>query len=176
MPVDVDDLTRAVMYEVLAHGGYSKVIETDDGTTALDLFKTNRVDLLITDIQRPDMCGVDLIHAVREIDPDIKVIVVSAADSHGRPIPTWRPHRHPLPAKTFRSARVRRHGRRGIRRRYFDYRLGRALWVVHGTRALDCTRDQDGDPYMFKLCVNHHLASRRYARRTPARGTLGTAR
>jgi CheY-like chemotaxis protein len=77
MLVDDVEVNRRVMYAMLVDRGYSKIIETGDGATALDLFKTNRVDLLITDIRRPGMDGVALIHAAREIDPDIKVIVVS---------------------------------------------------------------------------------------------------
>jgi DNA-binding NtrC family response regulator len=79
MLVDDDEITRRIMYAMLVDRGYSKVIETGDGATALDFFKTNSVDLLITDIRRPGMDGVALIHAVREIDPDIRVIVVSGA-------------------------------------------------------------------------------------------------
>lgn len=76
--VDDDDATRASMKMMLAKGGF-RVIQTGDGATALDIFSsgTEQVDLLITDIDRPGMDGVALIHAVREIDPDIKVIVVS---------------------------------------------------------------------------------------------------
>jgi DNA-binding NtrC family response regulator len=37
---------------------------------------------LITDIAHPGMDGVDLIRAVRKIDPDIKVIVVSGQLPH----------------------------------------------------------------------------------------------
>jgi hypothetical protein len=67
------------MRAFLEAGGYSEIIETGDGAAALDLFANGpkRIDLLITDIARPSMDGFALIRAVREIDPDIKVIVVS---------------------------------------------------------------------------------------------------
>jgi DNA-binding NtrC family response regulator len=41
-----------------------------------------RIDLLITDIAHPGMDGFALIRAVREIDPDIKVLVVSGQAVH----------------------------------------------------------------------------------------------
>jgi two-component system, cell cycle sensor histidine kinase and response regulator CckA len=80
--VDDTDFNRRLMREVLAHGGYSEIIETGDGATALDLFANGpkQIDLLITDIAHPGMDGVDLIRAVRKIDPDMKVIVVSGQD------------------------------------------------------------------------------------------------
>jgi len=75
--VDDDDPTRAGIRMMLGKGGYS-VIDTDDGATALDLFKTNKIDLLITDLERPGMDGAALIRAVRRIDPNAKILVVSA--------------------------------------------------------------------------------------------------
>lgn len=84
MVVEDDEISRELMRAFLAHGGYSEVIETGDGATALDLFTNGpkRIDLLITDIAHPGMDGVDLIRAVRKIDPDIKVIVVSGQLPH----------------------------------------------------------------------------------------------
>jgi DNA-binding NtrC family response regulator len=58
--------------------------QDDDGTTALDLF-VNRpkwIDLLITEITHPGIDGLALIRAVREIDPDVKVLVVSGQAVH----------------------------------------------------------------------------------------------
>jgi two-component system cell cycle sensor histidine kinase/response regulator CckA len=79
MLVDDADTSRQLMRAFLEEGGYSEIIETGDGATALDLFvnRPKRIDLLITDINRLGMDGVALIRAVRKIDPDINVIVVS---------------------------------------------------------------------------------------------------
>jgi two-component system cell cycle sensor histidine kinase/response regulator CckA len=84
MLVDDADMSRQLMRAFLETGGYSEIIETGDGTIALDLFVNGpkRIDLLITDIMHPGMDGVDLIRAVRKIDPDIKVIVVSGQLPH----------------------------------------------------------------------------------------------
>ena len=76
--VDDDDTTRIGIRMMLEKGGYRDIIDTDDGATALDLFKTNNIDLLITDLERPGMDGVALIRAVRRIDPNAKILVVSA--------------------------------------------------------------------------------------------------
>jgi DNA-binding NtrC family response regulator len=72
------------MREFLEASGYCEIIETGDGTTALDVFVSGpkRIDLLITDIAHPGMDGFALIRAVREIDPDIKVLVVSGQAVH----------------------------------------------------------------------------------------------
>jgi CheY-like chemotaxis protein len=60
MVADDDDTTRAAMKMMLVRSGYRVIETTDHGTKALDLFRTNRVDLLITDIQRPGMDGLTL--------------------------------------------------------------------------------------------------------------------
>jgi two-component system, cell cycle sensor histidine kinase and response regulator CckA len=88
MVVEDSEISRELMRAFLAHGGYSEVIETGNGATALDLFTNGpkRIDLLITDIAHPGMDGVDLIRAVRKIDPDIKVIVVSGQLPHNEDV------------------------------------------------------------------------------------------
>jgi DNA-binding response OmpR family regulator len=50
-----------------------------DGRRVLEHLKTNRPDLLITDIQMPAMSGLELIKQVREIKPTLPVITMSGA-------------------------------------------------------------------------------------------------
>lgn len=66
--IDDDEATRRSIQMMLGRSG-KRIIETADGATALDLFKANAINLLITDIERPGMDGVALIRAVREINP-----------------------------------------------------------------------------------------------------------
>ena len=47
---------------------------------ALELFKTQRPELLITDFNLPGMDGLSLIRRVKKIYPDIKVVVLSMHD------------------------------------------------------------------------------------------------
>jgi CheY-like chemotaxis protein len=79
MLIDDIETNRHLMRAFLEAGGYSEIIETGDGAAALDLFANGPkgIDLLITDIARPGMDGFALIRAVRQIDPDIKVMMVS---------------------------------------------------------------------------------------------------
>lgn len=52
-----------------------------DGTTsafeALEIIKTCSIDILITDIRMPGMNGIELIKTIRELNLDIKIIVLS---------------------------------------------------------------------------------------------------
>jgi two-component system nitrate/nitrite response regulator NarL len=47
---------------------------------ALNYFKSNQADMLITDFNMPGMDGLALIHAVKRILPSIKIIVLSMHD------------------------------------------------------------------------------------------------
>jgi YesN/AraC family two-component response regulator len=53
-----------------------------DGQEAFDLFKNSEMkfDLIITDINMPNLSGLDFVEKVRQIDEDIKIIIISAHD------------------------------------------------------------------------------------------------
>jgi len=48
-----------------------------NGRTGLELFKTHRPDIVITDINMPDISGVQMADKIREIKPETKFIVLS---------------------------------------------------------------------------------------------------
>ncbi len=54
--------------------------EAYNGLDALDFLRTNRVDLVLTDIRMPEMDGLELIRRASDLFPDIGFIVLSAFD------------------------------------------------------------------------------------------------
>lgn len=56
------------------------VFSTHRAEDALHYFKSNHADLLITDFNMPGMDGLTLIHTVKRILPNIKIIVLSMHD------------------------------------------------------------------------------------------------
>jgi len=64
----VDDMRsmRELVKSVLEKRGH-EVITQDDGNTALEYAQANRVDLVITDINMPNMTGLDLIGQLRNL-------------------------------------------------------------------------------------------------------------
>ena len=53
----------------------------DSGVTALEFMQKNRFDILITDINIPELNGIQLIRKVREsIDMDVPIILISGID------------------------------------------------------------------------------------------------
>jgi DNA-binding NtrC family response regulator len=56
------------------------VHSAENGTEALKLLREQRPDLILLDIGLPDISGMDLLKKVRETEPDITVIMVTAVD------------------------------------------------------------------------------------------------
>lgn len=78
----VDDFAtmRRIVKNILSQLGYKHIIEADDGTTALDILKQEKIDLIICDWNMPKMTGLDLLKHVRG-NPDmanIPFIMVTA--------------------------------------------------------------------------------------------------
>ncbi len=56
------------------------VITAAGGAQALELFETNNVDLLITDIMMPDIDGYELVQRLRALGKTVPVIMLTAKD------------------------------------------------------------------------------------------------
>jgi CheY-like chemotaxis protein len=73
-----DQMVGNVMDEVLTQAGYS-VARAACGTEALELCRSRgtSVDLVLSDVVMPDMRGPEMAKRVREILPDVKIILMS---------------------------------------------------------------------------------------------------
>lgn len=69
--------TRKVLREILEAEG-CEVIEATNGQEAVSKFQTERPDLVLLDVSMPEMDGLATLHAIKEIDSNAKVIMVSA--------------------------------------------------------------------------------------------------
>jgi len=65
MIVDDSKATRSMVAFTLRRAGY-EVMEAENGTQALAAIGTKRIDCLITDVNMPEMNGVDLVRRLRE--------------------------------------------------------------------------------------------------------------
>lgn len=60
---------------------FKTVLTATDGKKALELFKNNDIDIIITDISMPIMNGVEFITEIRKIDNKVPIIIISAFNS-----------------------------------------------------------------------------------------------
>jgi two-component system chemotaxis response regulator CheY len=78
----VDDFAtmRRIVKGVLKQLGFSDIIEAENGSSALDELKKEKVGLIVSDWNMPKMTGLDLLKAVREDEKfkSIPFIMVTA--------------------------------------------------------------------------------------------------
>ena len=66
--------------EKLLHKFFSNVFVAEDGRVGLEMFKKHHYHLVISDIRMPNMDGIEFTKSIRKIQPDTKVILMSAFD------------------------------------------------------------------------------------------------
>jgi two-component system chemotaxis response regulator CheY len=75
--VDDSGLARRGTRRVLEEAGYT-VVEAEDGLSALERFSIDKPDVVLLDLVMKGMYGLDVLTKLRELDPQARVIVVSA--------------------------------------------------------------------------------------------------
>jgi len=75
--VDDEASYREVLKKLFESEGHT-VDTAPDGRAALTKVKNGRCDLIISDVRMPDVDGVELLKLVRDIDPDIAVVLMTA--------------------------------------------------------------------------------------------------
>jgi response regulator RpfG family c-di-GMP phosphodiesterase len=75
--VDDDESVKRFIESALADAGYT-VSSADDGESALEMFRAEPFDLVVTDLKMPGLSGIQLLEAVKRHQPAVEVIVVTA--------------------------------------------------------------------------------------------------
>ena len=75
--VDDSGLARRSARRTLEGAGY-EVVEAEDGLGALERYFTDKPDVVLLDLVMKGMYGLEVLGKLREMDPDARVIVVSA--------------------------------------------------------------------------------------------------
>ena len=75
--VDDSGLARRTLREILESAGH-EVAEANDGLNALERYFIEKPAIVMLDLVMKGMYGLDVLTKLRELDPDVKVIVVSA--------------------------------------------------------------------------------------------------
>jgi EAL domain-containing protein (putative c-di-GMP-specific phosphodiesterase class I)/PleD family two-component response regulator len=61
---------------------FQDITIAEDGLEGLKLFNENSFDIILTDINMPNMNGIEMIFKIRETDKDITILVLSAHDDN----------------------------------------------------------------------------------------------
>jgi two-component system chemotaxis response regulator CheY len=78
----VDDalLMRKMIRDVATQAGWEVAGEAANGAEAVALYERLRPDLVTMDVVMPEMGGLDALRAIRAVDPDAQVVMVTALD------------------------------------------------------------------------------------------------
>ncbi|WP_036692505.1 response regulator, partial [Pedobacter glucosidilyticus] len=79
----VDDhiiLSEGVEYLIKEHLQPQSIHKVTSGVFALATLKSTAIDLMVTDYSMPDMSGLNLVKQVKQLFPDLKVIVLTMHD------------------------------------------------------------------------------------------------
>jgi len=78
----VDDFStmRRIIKKILKDIGFNNIVEADDGSTAIDILKSEKIDFIISDWIMPNTTGLELLRYVRNSEkyPDIPFLMVTA--------------------------------------------------------------------------------------------------
>ena len=74
--IDDEKAIRKTLSEILSYEGY-KIEEAGDGEEGLRRFRDKTFDVVLCDIKMPKLDGIEFLDKVREMNPDVPVIMIS---------------------------------------------------------------------------------------------------
>jgi DNA-binding NtrC family response regulator len=74
--IDDEKAIRKTLSEILSYEGY-KIEEASDGEEGLRKFREKTYDVVLCDIKMPKIDGIEFLDKVREVNPDVPVIMIS---------------------------------------------------------------------------------------------------
>ena len=77
--VDDSKTSRKFLRNMLEQAGHEIVAEAVNGAEGVEKFRIYRPDITTMDITMPVLVGIDAVKDIIEIDPDAKIIMVTAA-------------------------------------------------------------------------------------------------
>lgn len=75
--VDDEENARVALSKILTHDGYD-VASAGNGVEALNFLRSNNVELIITDLNMPEMNGLTFLRELNRSHPDSNVIMITA--------------------------------------------------------------------------------------------------
>lgn len=75
--VDDEENARVALSKILAHDGYA-VASVANGLEALNYLRNSAVELIITDLNMPEMNGLVFLRELNRINPSSNVIMITA--------------------------------------------------------------------------------------------------
>lgn len=75
--VDDEDGLRTIISQVLTESGY-EVTTASSGEVALEIFRESPFPIVMTDIFMGEMTGVELLHEIKDLEPNTQVVIMTS--------------------------------------------------------------------------------------------------
>lgn len=79
--VDDSPIDAAIAGKLLSQHGRARVVYAENGVKALEIVKNLRPDLVLTDLNMPEMDGLELVESIRRLYPSVPVMLMTAHGS-----------------------------------------------------------------------------------------------
>ena len=79
--VDDELSMRQFLTHLFQREGHS-IRVAENGRRAMEMLRQQPADVIISDVRMPDMGGLELLRAARDLQPDVEVVVMTAFDKH----------------------------------------------------------------------------------------------
>jgi two-component system chemotaxis response regulator CheY len=78
MLVDDAAFMRMMIKDTLTKNGFTEIVEAGNGEQAINTYTAEKPDLILMDITMPVMDGLEALKQLKEIAPDVQVVMCSA--------------------------------------------------------------------------------------------------
>jgi two-component system response regulator HydG len=113
---DDDPGLRESLERTLTREGY-QVVVASDGRAALERLQSGGIDLILTDLKMPGLSGIELLHAVKAISPDVDVILLTAFGTIEEAVKAMKDGAYDFLTKPVQRAQLQRVIRQALERR-----------------------------------------------------------
>ncbi len=100
--VDDEKHYPMIIGEILQEEGY-RTFTAPSGMEALDILDTQLIDLVLTDVKMPGMTGIHLLEKIKELKPDMPVIIMTAFGSVEKAVEAMRKGAYTFILKPFEN-------------------------------------------------------------------------
>jgi type IV pilus assembly protein PilB len=75
--IDDDDELRETYYDLLISEGFKNTFQAENGVKALQMAKKQKFDLIVSDLNMPEMDGIETIKKIKEIHPNVLSMILT---------------------------------------------------------------------------------------------------
>lgn len=104
--VDDSAFMRSILKGIILKEPYELAGEAGTGKEAVELYRELKPDLVTMDIVMPEMNGIDAVREIRSLDPEARVIMVSAMGQQGMVIDAIQAGARDFIIKPFQPPRI----------------------------------------------------------------------